>query len=92
MSEIFGNEHKDDWRYAKYFNEMDKKTKKITFDDISRDGTNIKFSLDNDGSNKDYNKLTASYTELVDNKGEFSQTKLKQYLKKKIEEIVEKNF
>ena len=92
MSEIFGNEHKDDWRYAKYFNEMDKKTKKITFDDISRDGTNIQFSLDNDGSNKDYNKLTASYTELVDNKGEFSQTKLKQYLKKKIEETIENHF
>jgi hypothetical protein len=32
------------------------------------------------------------YTELADDNGKFSEEKLKQYLEKKIEEIVEKNF
>ena len=92
MEQIFGKKHEGESKYLRYFNEMDSRTKKITFDDISRDGKNIKFSLDNDRWNKDYNKLTANYTELADNKGNFSEEKLKQYLSKKIEEIVEKNF
>lgn len=92
MDQIFSKEHQWESKYLRYFNEMDRFASKVTFDDIRRDGKNIKFSLDNGGSNKDYNKLTANYTELADNKGKFSEEKLKQYLKKKIEEIVEKHF
>ena len=92
MTDIFGNEHEGETKYLKYFQQMDSITKKITFDDIRRDGTNIKFSLDNDGSNKDYNKLSVKYTELADNNGDFSEKKLKQYLKKKVKEIIDKNF
>ena len=72
---------------------MDSRTKSVTFDDISRDWDYIKFYLDNDWrNNKSYNKLRVKYTELADDNGKFSEEKLKQYLEKKIEEIVEKNF
>lgn len=92
MDDIFGKENNLGIKYVKYFQEMDKSTKKVTFDDISRDGENIKFSLDNDGSNKSYNKLSVKYNELVDNNGNFSEDKLKAYLKKTITDIINKNF
>lgn len=93
MEQIFGKKHEGESKYLRYFNEMDSRTKSVTFDDISRDWDYIKFYLDNDWrNNKSYNKLRVKYTELADDNGKFSEEKLKQYLEKKIEEIVEKNF
>ena len=34
LTDIFGDEHKNDIKYIKYFNEIDRSTKKIKFDDI----------------------------------------------------------
>ena len=41
---------------------------------------------------KSYNRLTVDYKELADSNGNFSEDRLKAYLKKKVTEIVEKYF
>ena len=94
MNDIFGSAHAWETKYLKYFSTMspNNKPSPIKFDDIVRDGTNIKFTLDNYGRNKDYNKLTVSYKELADKNGNFSEDALKKYLKKKIPEIIKSNF
>ena len=94
ITDIFGEEKSDDTAYLKYFNEMDGRTKKITFrkNSFKRDWTNIKFDLDQDGDQESYNRLTVDYKELADSNGNFSEDRLKAYLKKKVTEIVEKYF
>ena len=81
-------------RYNNYFTEMDRAKKKIVFDKngLVRKWLNIKFELDNDWSNKDYNKFDVHYSELTDRNGKFSEAKLKAFLKKKITGIVNKHF
>jgi hypothetical protein len=37
MEQIFGKKHEGESKYLRYFNEMDSRTKSVTFDDISRD-------------------------------------------------------
>lgn len=86
---IFWKDAKRSYQLDKYFRTFANEIIKVEFKWF--EWPYIKVNLKN-GSNADYNKLKIHYSELTDKNWNFSNSKLKEYLKKKTIEIANEHF